>query len=234
MLGIIGGMGPMASSLFYNMLIEKTPADRDQDHLDLVMLSHASMPDRTAAILSEDEAQINHVKELLRSDINKLLSAGCSRIVITCNTAHVFVDMLEDEEKRHVIHMIRETAAAAKARPAHSKAAVLSTDGTVKTGIYQNALQAAGIDVFTLSDRSQQKIMTMIYDYIKRGLPAPEAMWNEVQSEIIAAGCDLAVLGCTELSAAARQLGLDISDKGFYLDPLDVLATKCISIFGKA
>ncbi|MDO4486845.1 MAG: amino acid racemase [Bacillota bacterium] len=234
MLGIIGGMGPMASSLFYNMLIEKTPADRDQDHLDLVMLSHASMPDRTAAILSGDEAQINHVKELLRSDMNKLLSAGCSRIVITCNTAHFFVDMLEDEEKRHVIHMIRETAAAAKARPAHSKAAVLSTDGTAQTGIYQNALEAEGIDVFTLSDCNQQKIMTMIYDYIKRGLPVPEAMWNEVQSEIVAAGCDLAVLGCTELSTAARQLGLDISDKGFYLDPMDVLASKCISIFGKA
>ena len=51
-IGIIGGMGPMASQLFYKMVTEHTAAERDQDHIDLILLSDASMPDRTGAILS--------------------------------------------------------------------------------------------------------------------------------------------------------------------------------------
>ena len=91
MLGIIGGMGPNASSLFYKMLIEKTPAAKDQDHMDLMMLSHASIPDRTAAILSGDKERIGYVRDLIRDDIIRLRAAGCDRIAITCNTAHYCV-----------------------------------------------------------------------------------------------------------------------------------------------
>ena len=53
-LGVIGGMGPMATELFYKMIIEKTPVTCDQEHLDTIILGHASMPDRTAAILSKN------------------------------------------------------------------------------------------------------------------------------------------------------------------------------------
>ena len=51
-IGVLGGMGPMASQLFYKLVTEKTAADCDQDHVRMVIYSDASMPDRTGAILS--------------------------------------------------------------------------------------------------------------------------------------------------------------------------------------
>ena len=57
-LGIIGGMGSMASEVFYKMLIERTPAACDQEHRNLVLLNHATMPDRTAAIKAGDGSEM--------------------------------------------------------------------------------------------------------------------------------------------------------------------------------
>ena len=65
-LGIIGGMGPSASNLFYEMVISNTEATCDQDHIDMIILNHATMPDRTESILS---GEIDVIKEKLKSDI---------------------------------------------------------------------------------------------------------------------------------------------------------------------
>ena len=230
MLGIIGGMGPMASSLFYNVLIEKTPAESDQDHMDLIMISHASMPDRTKAILSGDEKRINEIKDLLEKDIRSLIDAGCEHIAVTCNTAHYFIDLL-GPEKKAVLHMIDETAGEAGRRSVSGRAALLATDGTVRTGIYQDSMKKHGIHVLTPSGECQKNIMSVIYDHVKSGRPVPARLWQSIHDEISAMDCDCAVLGCTELSVAARDLSLDISDRGFYIDPLDILAKRCVEIY---
>jgi aspartate racemase len=78
-LGILGGMGPLASQLLYRRITEKTLADSDQDHIDLILLSHATMPDRTEAILSGD---IQVVCDLLLQDCRTLESLGCKGIVV--------------------------------------------------------------------------------------------------------------------------------------------------------
>ncbi|MDR4235333.1 aspartate racemase, partial [Priestia megaterium] len=91
MLGIIGGMGPMASAVFYDMISSKTDASCDQENRNLILLSHAGMPDRTRAILSKDEAQIEAVRSKLLADAMFLQNAGCTAIAVTCNTAHYFV-----------------------------------------------------------------------------------------------------------------------------------------------
>ena len=111
--GIIGGMGPMATELFYKMLIEKTDAPCDQDHMNTIILGHATMPDRTGAILSGDQKQIGHVCDLLLQDAKTLESLGCKAIGVTCNTAHYFIDKISDKVGIPFIHMIKETAAKA-------------------------------------------------------------------------------------------------------------------------
>ena len=65
MLGIIGGMGPEASCYFYENVIAHTKAEKDQEHIDMVLLSHASMPDRTEAIRTGDDT---HLINLLCND----------------------------------------------------------------------------------------------------------------------------------------------------------------------
>jgi aspartate racemase len=225
-LGILGGMGPLASQLLYRRITEKTLADSDQDHIDLVLLSHATMPDRTEAILSGD---IQVVCDLLLQDCRTLESLGCKGIAVACNTAHYFIHRLEDQLNIPVISMIRETAdELAKTRP-HSRIGILATDGTIRTGLYQEALSARGLSSWIPDCEVQQAVMHLIYGCVKRGQPSDEEALKRIGEGLRAAGCAGALLACTELSVVGRERKLD----DFYLDPMEVLADRAVSFMGK-
>lgn len=229
MLGIIGGMGPMASALFYDMISSKTDASCDQENLDLILLSHAGMPDRTGAILSKDEVQIEAVRSKLLTDAMFLQNSGCTAIAVTCNTAHYFVNMIEDELDIPFIHLIRETAEAVASEFGAKKVAVLATDGTIETKLYQDELSKRGVIAFTPKAEVQALVMHEIYDCIKSGKPADEEIWQKIEEYVKAEGCEAAVLACTELSVVRKELSLG----GFYFDPMDIMAERCLDFYEK-
>ena len=229
MLGIIGGMGPMASALFYDMISSKTDASCDQENLDLILLSHAGMPDRTGAILSKDEVQIEAVRSKLLADAMFLQNSGCTAIAVTCNTAHYFVNMIEDELDIPFIHLIRETAEAVASKFGAKKVAVLATDGTIETKLYQDELSKRGVIAFTPKAEVQALVMHEIYDCIKSGKPADEEIWQKIEEYVKAEGCEAAVLACTELSVVRKELSLG----SFYFDPMDIMAERCLDFYEK-
>ena len=229
MLGIIGGMGPMASAVFYDMISSKTDASCDQENLNLILLSHAGMPDRTRAILSKDEAQIEEVRSKLYADAIFLQNAGCTAIAVTCNTAHYFVNMIEDELDIPFIHLIRETAEAVASEFGARKVAVLATDGTIETRLYQDELSKRGVIAFTPKAEVQALVMHEIYECIKSGKPADEEIWQKIEEYVKAEGCEAAVLACTELSVVRKELSLG----SFYFDPLDIMAESCLDFYEK-
>ena len=229
MLGIIGGMGPMASALFYDMISSKTDASCDQENLDLILLSHAGMPDRTGAILSKDEVQIEAVRSKLLADAMFLQNSGCTAIAVTCNTAHYFVNMIEDELDIPFIHLIRETAEAVASKFGAKKVAVLATDGTIETRLYQDELSKRGVIAFTPKAEVQALVMHEIYDCIKSGKPADEEIWQKIEEYVKAEGCEAAVLACTELSVVRKELSLG----SFYFDPMDIMAERCLDFYEK-
>ncbi len=225
-IGIIGGMGPMASQLFYKMVTEHTAAERDQDHIDLILLSDASMPDRTAAILS---GQYEGPYEQLLSDARLLEQCGCTAIAITCNTAHFFADMIADKIGIPILHMIRETAAALAGRYPGGVVGVMATDGTVQTGLYQKALTERGLTPWTPPAEIQKEVMHQIYDRVKKGLPCDQESWTRIEAAYRQAGCAAVVLACTELSVIKADEGLG----DWYVDPMETLARKVIETAGK-
>lgn len=229
MLGIIGGMGPMASAIFYDMISSKTDASCDQENLNLILLSHAGMPDRTRAILSKDEAQIEEVRSKLLADAIFLQNAGCTAIAVTCNTAHYFVNMIEDELDIPFIHLIRETAEAVASEFGARKVAVLATDGTIETRLYQDELSKRGVIAFTPKAEVQALVMHEIYECIKSGKPADEEIWQKIEEYVKAEGCEAAVLACTELSVVRKELSLG----SFYFDPMDIMAESCLDFYEK-
>ena len=229
MLGIIGGMGPMASAVFYDMISSKTDASCDQENLDLILLSHAGMPDRTRAILSKDEAQIEEVRSKLLADAMFLQNAGCTAIAVTCNTAHYFVNMIEGEIDIPFIHLIRETAEAVASKFGAKKVAVLATDGTIETRLYQDELSKRGVIAFTPKAEVQALVMHEIYECIKSGKPADEEIWQKIEEYVKAEGCEAAVLACTELSVVRKELSLG----SFYFDPMDIMAERCLDFYEK-
>ena len=229
MLGIIGGMGPMASAIFYDMISSKTDASCDQENLDLILLSHAGMPDRTRAILSKDETQIEEVRSKLYADAMFLQNAGCTAIAVTCNTAHYFVNMIEGELDIPFIHLIRETAEAVASKFGAKKVAVLATDGTIETRLYQDELSKRGVIAFTPKAEVQALVMHEIYECIKSGKPADEEIWQKIETYVKAEGCEAAVLACTELSVVRKELSLG----SFYFDPMDIMAERCLDFYEK-
>ncbi len=224
-IGIIGGMGPMASQLFYKMVTEMTAAEKDQDHVSMVVLSDTAMPDRTGAILS---GQYEDVRKKMLADAQMLENCGCQAIGVTCNTAHFFMDMIEKDVKIPIIHMIKETAKEIAKAYGGQKIAILATDGTIKTGLYQKRLEELGLIPYIPEEELQREVMHQIYDCIKAGKPYDEPSWQLIEKSIKAAGCKKAILACTELSVIREDNGLD----DFYVDPMAVLAQKMIEFSG--
>ena len=228
--GIIGGMGPMATELFYKMLIEKTDAEKDQDHLNTIILGHAAMPDRTEAILSGDKEKIARIRDLLFEDAVTLEKLGCRAIGVTCNTAHYFVDMISDRINVPFIHMIKEAAAETARLIPGGKVAILATDGTISTGLYQKALAEAGVVPFVPQADVQALVMHEIYDCIKAGRPADRESWAVIDRHLRELGCRKALLACTELSVIRAAEGLP----DFYLDPMEIMAVRALEFMGVA
>lgn len=225
-IGIIGGMGPAASCLFYKYVTDMTDVSCDQEHLNLMILSDASMPDRTQAILSGD---YDRVEERLLNDALTLQNCGCEAIGITCNTSHFFVDRIADKLSIPVIHMIDRTAFYIAKQESRGLTAVLATDGTIKMGLYQKRLEKYGAEPFILPEDMQRIIMYEIYDRIKKGLPCDVEAWKKVDTFIRNAGCSNAVLACTELSVIKDEIGLG----DFYVDAMRILAREVILFGGR-
>ena len=218
----------MASQLFYKMVTEHTAAEKDQDHINMILLSDASMPDRTSAILGGDYEEL--YRRLL-GDARFLEAGGCAAVCITCNTSHFFADRLAGDLGIPVIHMVREAAreVACGGHVHDATVGIMATDGTVQTGLYQKELKALGLMPFVPSREIQKEIMYQIYGRIKNGQPYDRESWERIEAEYRAAGCRRVLLACTELSVIKADEGL--SD--WYMDPMEILARRVIAFAGK-
>jgi len=221
-LGIIGGVGPLATMLIGEMIVRRTKAEKDQEHVHTIIDNDTSIPDRTAYIL--DNTKENPVPYLQR-DAKKLAEYGAGVICIPCNTAYSFYEELQATTSVPVLHMIRETAKRAKALRA-TRVGILATDGTLTTKVYQTALEEQGIIPVVPSATIQQQVMSVIYDYVKAGRDVPKDVWVPIEQAMI--GCDRIILGCTELSIVNKELKLGAC----YIDSLIVLAESAITACG--
>ncbi|QIB69750.1 aspartate/glutamate racemase family protein [Aminipila butyrica] len=226
-LGVMGGMGPLATQHFYKKIIEKTAASQDQDHLNMIVLNHVSMPDRTAAIKSGDLEDLYHK---LLHDAKFLEVGGADYIAIPSNSCHLLVDRLQKHLKIPIIHMIKEAALSVYCRHGSNfKMGILAADGTLATKLYQEECKALDIKVLEPSAENQERIMNIIYKGIKGGAPINKKEFEKVEREMKEEGCKCVLLASAELSCFKEMYGL--SD--FYIDAMDVLADRAIVLCEK-
>ncbi len=226
-MGILGGMGPLATSFFFDRIIRHTDADRDQDHIDICILNRASMPDRTDAIRAGQEERFI---ALAVEDCRRLESLGVDYIAIPCNTSHYFYDAIQKRLTARLIHMVRETVLEAKRRcPALTRLGVMATDGTVMTDVYGRECRREGIEAVYPSRDLQKEVMRIIYDEVKKGRRGEEDRFYRVVAELLQAGCERIVLACTELSYFKQYYELP----DYLIDAMDVLVRRFIELSGK-
>lgn len=203
-LGIIGGVGPLATMYIGEMIVRRTVAASDQEHVNMIITNNTNIPDRTAFILGESEE--NPVPFIL-SDAKKLVVAEAEVLAIPCNTAHSFYEEIQKGTELPVINMIEETARRAKKKGAR-RVGILGTTGTISTGIYQRACEQLGIDAIVPGEAIQAVVMSLIYDDIKAGRPADRRKWQQIRQAMDDEACDEIILGCTELSIVREELKL--------------------------
>lgn len=229
-LGILGGVGPLASVYFADLIVNMTEACTDQEHIPLFLFNDNTIPDRTSFILGASD--IDPTPRMIE-DIAKLSSLGCDYIAVTCNTAHYFYNKLQASTSVTVVNMIDEAVNdVLKKIPEAKKIGVLATDGTVLSGVYSRVIKEKGMTCLTPSPASQKQIMEIIYAQIKAGKEPDLKAFLKVINELRHNGCDAIILGCTELSVINKNNSLTKNNDDI-IDAMESLAKKCITLCGK-
>ena len=210
-IGVLGGMGPEAGAAFFERIVRETAAGRDQDHPPVVLYSLPQVPDRTEAILHGGRDPV----PALRRGLAVLERAGADFAVMSCVSAHYFLPRLVPRSPLPLISLIDETVAAIKImKPVPRTIGLLATDGTVRSGVFTRAFEAAGIAVLTPSSRDQARLMTAIYGKkgVKAGFtrgPAREVVLG-VARGLARRGAEAVVAGCTEIPLVLEPASLAV------------------------
>lgn len=221
-IGIIGGMGPLATADLFKKIVDKTDAKCDGEHLHVLIDNNTDIPDRTASILAGSDEPAKYMLE----SAQRLESMGADMLIIPCNTAHFFHEKVSAGCNIPILHMPRETAK--RASEAGIKCVgLLATDGTVKSGVYDKPFEKQGIKLIKPDEDGQKKLMHLIYDEVKAGKKADTAALDGTLDSMEAQGCEAFILGCTELPIAFAG---DASRR--FLDPTSILAEAAIKSAG--
>ena len=225
-LGILGGMGPLATVDLYKKIVLLTAADNDNAHIHTLIDSDTDIADRTAAILSGGK---DPLPELLKARDN-LIRAGAECLIMPCNTAHYYLEALREGCPVPFLSMLDSAAEAAAAAYPGKTAVILATRGTLATGLYRRALEKAGVPFFEPSEEEKDVLMHLIYDIVKASRPLDEGtpLFREVLRSLKARGADYFLLGCTELPI----LAMEVPEEGPFIDATTELAKAAIRACG--
>ena len=221
--GILGGMGPLASAHFLSLVVSHTLAERDSDHIDTVMTSRASTPDRTAHLLGKSP---KNPLDTMKIDVDTLIFGGADMIAVPCNTAMAYYEELSLYSAAPILNIVSLTVGAARAAGI-KKLSLLATEGTVTSKIYQKECERSGILCAVPDEPTQSVINDIIYQKIKAGAYKVNEIYPIIDGFLL--DSDAVVFGCTELSLIDLS-GFDKKD--YIIDSSRVLAMNAIKECG--
>lgn len=223
--GILGGMGPMATVDLFKKIIECTPAIIDQDHLKIIVYCNPQIPSRIDAIMNGSESP---EKELIQS-AQFLEKAGADIWVMPCNTAHFWYQNIQNSLTIKLLNMIENTAEYVKQHYISShaeKTMLFATSATVKTKLYQKTFAAKGLTLIE-PQAEEQKIVSGAINETKAGkldqnpfLPAMRQLIEKYRK----LGVNSFIAGCTEIPLVLNHLPGNYSK----IDPTSLLAREVV------
>lgn len=218
-IGIIGGLGPLATVKFMEMLNERLSTVNEE--IEMVVINDPTTPDRTAYILdnSKDNPNVtilNMVKKLNKNNVDI--------IVMPCNTASYFYKEIINATSIPFINIVEETTKYI-ANKNIKKVGLLATEGTIKSKIYEKMLKLENIECIIPTDNDQKIITSIIYDGIKSGNDIDLNSFYKVSNKLIDNGAEIIILGCTELSALKEIKSIK---NPIFIDAMEILAENTI------
>lgn len=224
MLGVIGGMGPLATADFFRKLIDATPARDDDEHIPVLIHSVPQIPSRPAAILRGGPSPL----PALLAARNRLLAAGATVLAMPCNTAHYWYDGLVEGCDVPFLHIVDAVADLLPAG-AH-ELGIVATRATLQTRVFEQRLSQRGIALTAPGESTYDRAVQPAIEAVKRGA-TQEA--GQLLEPVIAAALDRGaarvVLACTELPIALDAIASPLRAR--CIDSTDALARACVRHF---
>lgn len=217
-IGIIGGVGPIATVDFFHKLLQQVHAEKDQDYPRIIIDSDPSIPDRTRALIGEGENPTEHIIRIAHN----LQSAGANVLCIPCNTAHAFFEDIQDHVDIPIVNMIEAVCnEITDTMPKVKNVGILATTGTRSSRLYDNALLKRKMNAIHVPDDAQKNlVMTAIYgeNGIKAGnVEAPKLLLQQAIDILIQHGAEVIILACTELPLVIKEAPVPIIDSTMVL-----------------
>lgn len=223
-LGVLGGLGPMASAYFLQLITQMSEARTDQEHMEVILHSRPQIPDRTRYILGQSGD--NPVPQMVEAG-RGLAAQGAELLAIPCITAHYFQEQLEAEIGVPILNAIGETAVYLR-EAGIARVGILATDGTLSSRLFQTCLAEHDIHCITPDEQDQRAVMHLIYDNVKAGRPVEFPLFEALSKRLFDRDAQVILLACTELSLIKRDYALGAG----FLDVLEVLARRAVLCCG--
>jgi aspartate racemase len=199
LVGVLGGMGPMATVDFLAKVVASTPAACDQEHVPLLAYQFPQIPDRSSAILRGSDEPFAPMLFGLQS----LARAGAQLAVIPCNSAHHWHERLSKAQPLRILHIadaVKRELQQRATRPL--RPAILATRGTLRSGVYEGRLGAAVAPPVAL-DEATQTLVDQAIRAVKGGERQVAALAaREAADRALELGAEVLILACTELPVA--------------------------------
>jgi aspartate racemase len=212
-LGVLGGMGPLASAEFMRQLTLLTPAARDQDHIPAILWSDPRVPDRVAGWRGTADSPLPALLRGLRG----LEAAGCDGIAMPCNTAHGWFTEMQEATRLPILHIVDAAEAGLAAQGiAPGPIGVMGTAGTLEMRLYQDRLAPRGWTCLMPTPEEMADLVTPAIAQVKANrVTAAYPPLAEAAARLAARGARAVVLACTEIPlaiAAGPKLPFPVCD----------------------
>ena len=208
-IGVLGGMGPEASSNLYSKMIKysqnKYGAVQDFDYPPIIIYSLPLFGFDETGIVDEDL-----VKKQVIDGVKKLESAGCDLIIIACNTVHIYFDEMQKAVDVPILNIVEETKKEVK-RFGYEKVGLFASESTNNLKLYQNKFESDQIEVIS-PNREQQEAMNKVIEHVMGGNQKIEdvIVLKDIARDYLKYGAEAIVMGCTEIPLAINQTHTDI------------------------
>ena len=239
MIGILGGMGTQAGLDFCNKLAILNRGKIDQEYPLFVLYNKSNIPGRPESIGVQTgklnnrlnnkikEKKYSLVLKSLLDGCNVLKKSKCKFIVIPCNTAHYWYDDLKKKIKLPIINMPKEVYLhTLKKCKKNSSIGLLATEGTLKTGVY-NEFFDKDYNLIYPNSIIQKNSVNKAIKLVKMGnVKKASKVIKPAVNYLIKKNCKKIILGCTELPIAifAFKSFENIKKSKIFLDPNLILA----------
>lgn len=224
LVGVLGGMGPLATVDFLRKVVEETPASCDQEHIPLVIYSVPQIPDRSHSIMADGESPL----PMLLRGAKTLQDAGAAFIAIPCNTAHYWYQPLAAGLDIPVLH-IADCVCAQLAQMNADRApiGVLGTEGTLQAGFYQEKLKEYGYPMLRPTAEEQTTLVGQGIQLVKQGkILAGGRLLDAAVDRLLARGACTVILACTEIPVGLSAI--DSQRQNRTIDATLSLARACV------